>query len=403
MEIRPILSALTHHKTGTVLVALQIAVSLAIIVNAMFIIAARVEKINRPTGMDNHNLIAVSLRGVGTDYDAPANIQRDLDMLRHLPDVQDATIISHIPLSGSGSGTGMRTVPDENLTPISTARFQTDEHGLDTLGANLVRGRNFYPEEIEYSTPGQTEAETPKAVIVTQALADALFPDDDALGKTIYWGGGDASAIIGIVDHMQGSWVNWDALDHNVFLPRVRTRSSVHYMVRSKPGRRDALMPIVEAELVKQNRNRVIRYVQSHDDIIKRSYELDRVMANILLTVIILLIGLTALVIVGLASFFVSQRTKQIGTRRALGATRFDILGYFLVENWMITTLGAIGGCVLTVVVSYWLETSFSLPRLDWRYLAFSVLVLWFVSQFAAYWPARRATNVPPAIATRTV
>lgn len=403
MEMRPILSALTHHKTGTLLVALQIAVSLAIIVNAMFIIAARVEKINRPTGMDNHNLIAVSLRGVGTDYDAGANIQRDLDMLRQLPDVRSATIISHIPLSGSGSGTGMRTVPDENLTPTSTARFQLDEHGLETLGANLVRGRNFYPEEIQSSIPGQTQSGTPEVVIVTQALADALFPDDDALGKTIYWGGGDGSTIIGIIDHMQGSWVSWDALDRNLFQPSLRVRTTVNYMVRSKPGRRDALIPVVEAELIKQNRNRVIRYVQSHDDIIKRSYELDRTMANILLTVIILLIGLTALVIVGLASFFVSQRTKQIGTRRALGATRFDILRYFLVENWMITTLGAIVGCLLTVVVSYWLETSFSLPRLDWRYLATSVLVLWAVSQFAAYWPARRATNVPPAIATRTV
>ena len=117
--------------------------------------------------------------------------------------------------------------------------------------------------------------------------------------------------------------------------------------------------------------------------------------------VIVLLIGLTALVIVGLASYFVSQRTRQIGTRRALGATRFDILRYFLLENWLITTLGAFGGCLLTMTISYLLETNFDLPRLDFTYLVASIVALWFVSQFAAYWPARKEADIPPAVATR--
>ena len=115
------------------------------------------------------------------------------------------------------------------------------------------------------------------------------------------------------------------------------------------------------------------------------------------------LVSLTALVIVGLASYFVNQRTKQIGTRRALGATRTDILRYFLVENWIITTVGACAGCILTVAISYLLETNFELPRLDYRYLLVCVIALWFISQFSALFPARRAASVPPAVATRTV
>lgn len=403
MEIRPILSALAHHKTGTILAALQIAVSLAIIVNALFIVHARIEKINRPTGMDNHNLIAVQVRGFGDDYDPWANIQRDLDTLRKMPGVVDATITNHVPLSGSGSGTGIRTVDDRNVTPTASARFTVDEHGLDTLGANLVRGRNFYPEEIAIHLPGQPDMKTPPVVIITQALADKLFPNRDPLNKTVYWNGTDPSTIIGIVDHMQGSWVEWDSLDSNVFEPWISAYALSTYLVRTKPGQRDAMIPIIEKKLGDLNHHRVVRYVKSLDDIIKHSYELDRTMANILIVFIVLLVGLTALVIVGLASYFVGQRTRQIGTRRALGATQFDILRYFLVENWLITTAGATGGCVLTVAVSYWLETSFHLPHLDWRYLAGSVLVLWLIGQFAAYWPARRASTISPAIATRTV
>ena len=79
MEIHPILSALRHHKTGTVLVALQIAVSLAVIANALSIINQRVEKITRPTGIDVPNIIVAEVRGFRADYDSPAAITRDLD------------------------------------------------------------------------------------------------------------------------------------------------------------------------------------------------------------------------------------------------------------------------------------------------------------------------------------
>ena len=108
MEIRPILSALTRHKTGTLLVVLQTAFSFAIIVNAMFIVQDRIAKIDRPTGMDNHDLIAAQVRGANESYDASANITRDLAMLRGLPGVVDATVINQIPLSSSGSSTGAR-------------------------------------------------------------------------------------------------------------------------------------------------------------------------------------------------------------------------------------------------------------------------------------------------------
>ena len=402
MDIRPILSALTHHKTGTLLVALQIAVSLAIIVNAMFIINQRIEKMSRPTGMDVPNLIAVSIRATSNEYDKIANARRDLAWLREHPDVVQATVSNHVPLSGSGSSTGLRAVADEEVTPVGTGRYNFDDKGLETLGANLVRGRNFYPEEVMIRRQGD-EPRSSDVVIVTQALADELFPDEDALGKTVYWGSLDPATIIGIVDHMHGSWVNWDGLDRNVFHARISDGTFTRYLIRAKPGRRDALMAELETELSELNRNRVIREVRAHEDMVARSYEIDRAMTNILIAVITLLTLLTALVIVGLASYFVSQRTRQIGTRRALGATRMDILRYFLLENWLITTLGAVVGCVLTIGVSYVLETNFELPRLDWRYLAVSVVALWAISQLAAYWPARRAMDVPPAVATRSV
>jgi putative ABC transport system permease protein len=126
-------------------------------------------------------------------------------------------------------------------------------------------------------------------------------------------------------------------------------------------------------------------------------------MATYLGVVIALLLGTSALGIFGLAAFNVSTRTKQIGTRRAVGARRTDILRYFLTENWLITTLGVVVGCVLALLLGYWLSTTFELPRLKLYYLVVGAGVLWVVSLVAALRPARRASMVSPAIATRTV
>jgi putative ABC transport system permease protein len=162
-------------------------------------------------------------------------------------------------------------------------------------------------------------------------------------------------------------------------------------------------MPVIEQKLAESNLRRVVKSIKSLEEMAAYSYRRDRGMAVVLSVVISLLIGLTALVIIGLTSFHVTQRTKQIGTRRALGARRIDIIRQFMLENWMITTAGAALGAILTVCVAYWLEVSFEVQRLDWRYLPAGIFSLWVLSALAAFEPARRAASVPPAIATRSV
>jgi putative ABC transport system permease protein len=129
----------------------------------------------------------------------------------------------------------------------------------------------------------------------------------------------------------------------------------------------------------------------------------DRGMAILLSVVVGLMIVVTAVGIVGLASFSVRQRVKQIGTRRAVGARRRAIVRYFLVENWLITTAGVVVGTALTVALNYWLVTSYELERLDPLYLPVGIVGLWLVGLAAVAWPARRAAAISPAVATRTV
>ena len=402
MGLGPMLSSLLRNKTGPLLVALQIAVTLAIVVNSLYIVVQRVDKMNRETGMDVDNVIITYVRGFGADFDVINSIANDIDLIKSIPGVVAATVSNHVPLSGSGSGTGLRTVADETIESVNTGRYRWSEEGLDALGIELSRGRNFFPEEVDYILP-TSDVGAPPSILVTQQLANDLFGDEDALGKTVYWGSMEPSTIVGIIDHMHGSWVSWDKLGNVVIQPGKPAYTTNKYITRVEPGMRDELTPVIEQKLAESNRRRVVKSVKSLEEMAANSYRRDRGMAVILSVVIALLIGLTALVIVGLSSFHVTQRTKQIGTRRALGARRIDIIRQFMLENWLITTAGAVLGIFLTAVVAYWLEVSFELPRLDWRYLPAGIVTLWVLSTLAVVEPARRAACVPPAVATRSV
>ncbi len=403
MELRPILSAMLRNKTGAILVALQIAITLAVVTNAVFIINQRLEKIGRPSGMDTDNIIFIRSFGFAAHYNHNVTIQEDLQLIRATPGVVAAGTISGIPLSGGGSSTEYKIEPTESSPDVPGNYYEIDEQGLDALGVKFVAGRGFSRDILRYDTAQPTSEFVPE-VVMTRDMAKALFgTDDGAVGKRVYDNLGQSAVIVGVVDRMLGAWVDWDKLSQVVFHPVVPGPPRAGYIVRAQPGQRDALMKDLEKKLSESNTTRVISWVRTHDYYIDRSYKSDTRMAVLLGVTIFLLVSMTALGIVGLASFSVNARVKQIGTRRAVGARRLDILRYFMLENWLLTTIGLAVGCVLAYLFSYWLSSEYSLPKLGIGYLVGGVLCMWLLGQLAVLVPARRAASVPPAVATRTV
>jgi putative ABC transport system permease protein len=401
MDIKPILSSLRRSPTGAILVALQIALALAIVVNSLFIIVQRLEKVNRDPGIDVPNIFFVSFQASSDKFQDGVTMREDLSLLRSLPGVQAATVVNAVPLSGGGSANSMYTESNQKGRRGDMNYFQVDEHGLETFGVELAEGRNF--DATIVTKPARNSSTSPSGILLTRDVAKELFPDGSALGKTVYTGTSEPVTILGIIDHMHGSWPGWDKVGNVALFPVITDETMARYMVRAKPGQRDAMMKLAEESLGKVDNGRVILRVRSLEYIAASSYAEDRAMALYLTVVIALLLGISALGIFGLAAFNVSTRTKQIGTRRAVGARRTDILRYFLVENWLITSVGVAVGCVLALLLGYWLSTTFELPRLKLYYLLLGVVGLWTVSLAAAFWPARRASRVSPAIATRTV
>jgi putative ABC transport system permease protein len=174
------------------------------------------------------------------------------------------------------------------------------------------------------------------------------------------------------------------------------------YTIRAEPGQRERVIREVEAALRKASPTPVILETTTLDQHRKDRYRADLALSWTLVTVSVLLLLITASGIVGMASLWVTQRRKQIGVRRALGARKADILRYFITENFMITSAGVAGGVLLGVALNQLLVTKLEMARLPLAYLATGGVVFWLLGVIAVYGPAWRAASISPALATRS-
>jgi putative ABC transport system permease protein len=403
VELRPILSALLRNRTGALLVGLQVALTLAVIANAFFIIEERIETIRRPTGIDSANLIFARSGGYAPDYRHEATLTADLALLKGLPGVVAVAPTNAIPLSGGGSASIYQTAPDPKAPGVATNEFQVNADFIDAFGLRLVAGRGFRPAEY---VPVPASNELLPVVIVAESLAKVLFGGAPAVGRRIYDDTGKSAEVVGVVSDLQGSWLGstrpgpYDV----AFFPQggVGTRDWI-YVVRVRPGERDRLLPVVERELNAHGHGRAILWVRPHDYWLTRTFRADRRMVVFLATLVALMTAVTALGIVGLATFHVNTRRKQIGTRRALGARRADIVRYFMLENAVLGGGGVLVGALLAYAARGWLTSAFQMPPLPAGYVLASAVGLLVLGQLAVLWPARRAGAIEPAVATRTV
>jgi putative ABC transport system permease protein len=404
LNIRPILSALLRNRTGATLVALQVALALAVLVNALYICTQRLEKMGRPTGIDVDNVVVVGTTGLNDRYESVSAGRADLDYLRRVDGVLVASAMGGIPLSDGGNAQPLVTRADAERTDNYNA-FEVDEHTFEALGVQLVAGRNFHHDEIQPPLTKLDASRFVPQIIVTRALGERLYPGQNPVGKVVYDSLSQPATIIGVVDPFMGSFVDSAHPNFVFFLPRSPTPfvGGVSYFLRTRPGMRDAVMRTVEARLPQTNPNRVVNWVRPLSYFKNRSYLWDRAMSIYLLTVTVLVIAISCLGIFALATFNVSTRTKQIGTRRAVGARRRDIVWQFLVENALVLSAGVLLGCVLALATGYWLSLQYALPRLNLYFLVGGILALWGIGQLAAWQPARRAAAVSPSVATRTV
>jgi putative ABC transport system permease protein len=161
-------------------------------------------------------------------------------------------------------------------------------------------------------------------------------------------------------------------------------------------------MKEAETAIAKSSAVPVVIKVKNTLDDRKERYRADMALSWMLVTVSVLLLVITASGIVGMASLWVTQRRKQIGVRRALGARRADILRYVIAENMMITSAGIVGGVVLAIALNQLLVSKLEMAKLPLVYLLSGTGVFFALGVIAVYGPAWRAATISPATATRS-
>jgi len=406
MHFLPILSTLRRHRTAAALIVLEIALTCAIVSNAIFLIRERLARMDRPSGIVEGELVRVQLAGIGQKSDAYALTEQDLAALAAIPGVKSAAMVNMIPFGDSSWNTSIGTESELSRRPVNAAMYMGSPDLVETLGVQLIAGRDFTPEE--YATFDDVRAQKARvsAAIVTRAVAERLFPNTSALGKPIYIFGSEPSTIVGIVEHLArpNDVGGTELTKYAMILPlTVPFTLGSNYLIRVDPSQRAQVLAAADAVLDKNDPARIILNRQTYADIRSNYFRADRAMAYLLAGVSIALLIVTALGVVGLASFWVQQRTRQIGVRRALGATRGDILRYFQTENFILATLGIILGMGMAYGINLWLMSKYQVPRLPAEFLPIGATLLWLLGQVAVLGPALRASMIPPAIATRTV
>jgi len=402
LEIGPIWRAMMRNKISYVLIALQIAVTMAIMVNAIGIIQKRSADMARPSGVDEDNIFYLTSVVFNDDVNYETQINEDLDAIRGFPGVQNAVLSNTVPLQGGGWSMALQLEPGEEIDGSGVAIYFVDEQGIDTFGVKLIAGRNFTANEANWFDFDSTD--WPPLGILSAAMVAELFPGsdpNDALGKTVYIDSNNPVTIVGVIERMQAAWSDWSGVERSMLVPLKRGSSSARYVIRAEPGYRDEIMPQIEDMLATSSNDRIIRNLKTMEETRKRSYQQDAAMVKLLAFIVGLLTAITGLGIVGLASFSVARRTKQIGTRRALGATRAAILRYFMLENFVISSVGVLAGALMAVGLNIWMVQVFGLTPIAWYLVPMAMIVLWLVGQLAVFGPARRASTVSPALATR--
>lgn len=391
--------AILRNKTNAILVAMQLAITLTVIVNEYAGITEQLDRINSETGLDSEDgLFTIRSTGFTEDFNASAAITEDLLLIRDTNGVISAYATNSIPLSFNTWRTSIATTTDPDAISSSPAWYMVDEHAQTTLGFNLLYGEYFSAEDI---VPEGTD---PAKVIISQEVAGSLFPDtplNEVVGEVVYTGSHVPRTIIGIVDKLHAPSGPTETAYHTMLQPQTPPGDSMLYVIRTEPLMRNEVMQAIVDKLSASNEDRILRDPVTFDESREEYFQGTRVTVWVLSVTMAVLLIITVCGIVGLVSFTVQRQTKQIGTRRALGATVIDVVSYYVLQYGVICLTGLLIGVALAVTLNIVFVDQFEFVVVEASHVIWGVLVTFCITMLAVSVPTIRAAQADPAVALR--
>ncbi|WP_046003529.1 ABC transporter permease [Pseudoalteromonas rubra] len=400
-DLKPILTTLWRAKSAPLLLILQIAVTFTILVNAVYLIIQKEAMLVEPSGLDEDVVFTLETNVQSNQAEEMiALVKQDLRDIRNLPSVENVTVTNAFPLSNWGSYVPTGLGPTEEDMNIYTGYYTGDEHAIATMGLELIAGEG--PSEGEILDSIDYSAD-PTHAVVSKGFAELYYPDDwrAILGTTVYL---DYKPVLvkGIVKELKSVWPDWYSHHNTVLAPLRSISNNYKILVRAMPGQREQAKLDV-AQLLLKTPGRQLDRLLDYQQLRQEKFKSERAAIKTLYWVIAGLVLLTLLGIFGQARFTIVKRRKQIGTRRALGASRADILRYCMTENAIVTFIGITLGVLCALLANVQLVNYFDMAPVPVMYLLQVGGVILIVGQLAVCQPAWMAARVSPALATRSV
>lgn len=398
------------------LVVVEVALAVVLLVGAGLMVRSFNRLMAVPTGFDPDGVVTMRITlppAKYRDVDRWQAFHRDLaSAVSSIPGVQAAGLNSAVPLEGGGSEAGVavegRPMPSPQH-PGPATLFQASSPGyLEAMGIRLLRGRHFTAQDSKASTP---------VVIVDESLIRVLFPNEDALGKRISFEfhgapGTDGRVvwreIVGIVSHVRHYGLASEPPFVQLYAPLdqlpiyfVQRRPSMALVARTTMAP-EALTAAIRREMGAIDPDIPVYNVQTMKTYIAQDTERPRLGVLLLGGLGALALVLAVIGIYGVVSYSVTERTREIGVRMALGAAPRDVLMMVIGHSAALVLLGVALGTGASLVLASFLRTMlFEISPRDPVTLTMIAAILSAVGVFAAAVPARRATRVDPIVAMR--
>jgi putative ABC transport system permease protein len=399
MDIRHVAAALGRHRTATMLIGLQIALACAVLCNALFLLSNRLQLMNMSSGVDESRLVALSLQGTGNDLGRDT-LLRIKQGLRGIAGVESVSMTNAVPFTQQAGEIGFRSVLDDPQYNQQGHFYVADNDFIRTVGVHLTDGRWLGDDEAANS---KSFLPSSPSILMSRSYAQHIWPGKPSLGQVLFADGAQRR-VVGLIEDLARPNPEPLILHNTVLITGSDVLGQV-FVLRTDPGSRDRILRQALDAVARIAPDVVVDldYSGTLSELRDRYFASNRAMAVMLCGIIAAMLLVTALGIVGLASFWVQQRRRQIGIRRAIGARRSDILSYFQTENFLIVSGGIALGMVMAFALNIVLMKLYEVPRLPLAYLPWGAVVLWVLGQLAVLGPALRAARVPPVVATRSV
>ena len=389
------LSSTGRRRTRGILVIAEVALSLMLVIGAGLLIRSFWMLTHVDAGFDHRQLLTVTISLPESSYQTDAQratLFADLVRgVRDQPGVVAVAATTGLPIVGGKITTiSLPEQPDQLLRPIARRRVTRDY--FRTMGIPLLSGRAFRPTDVPSA---------PFVVVINETLARRIYPDGDALGRQILWGD-EPLEIVGIVgDHKQHGLADDVLPAMYLEYAQIYVSESMYLAVRTS-GDPLSLVPAIRDELRTLDPTLPVYEVTTMDQLLSDSVGSERFSMLLLGLFATLALALGSIGIYGVMSFTVSQRTREVGVRMALGAAHANVVSLVVRQGMLLTAagivLGAFGAIALSRVLSGML---FQVSATDPLTFVAVTMLLTTVALIACYVPARRAAGIDPLEALR--